>query len=76
MPRQKAEKYKIQIQMSLSSETGKLLERVAAEREMSISELAKELIFLGLGSLKYKKEPGVSPLQGIDSSHEGRYGSR
>lgn len=71
----KPEKYKLQVSLTLSDETGKLLERVAKEREMSLPALTRELVILGLQSLKYGKEPGASPLQGIDPSHDSRYGA-
>lgn len=71
----KPEKYKLQVSLTLSDETGKLREKVAREREMSLTALTRELVVLGLKSLKYEKEPGASPLQGIDPSHEGRYGA-
>ena len=75
MPKSQTEKYRLQIQMSLSEETGKLLEKVAEEREMTLTALVKELVFLGLQSLKYQPAEGVSTLKAIDPSHEGRYGT-
>lgn len=72
-PKSPKKKYHLKVQMSLSEETGKLLEDVAEDREMTLSDLAVELIFLGLQSLKHAPLDRASALQAIDSSHEGRY---
>ena len=75
MPKPRSEKYKLQVQMRLSPETGKFLERIADEREMSLTELVHDLILLGVQSLKHRPLERASTLKAIDSSHEGRYGT-
>ena len=48
------------------------LEEMADERDMTVPELAKELMMMGLSQLKYKKPLHAEPhLKGVDPSGTG-----
>ena len=63
-------KYKRATRLTLPEPTGRRLEEMAEEREMSLDALISELVLLGIKSLEYPDQEPEGILRGIDPSDD------